>query len=166
MQGSCGACLVRIDGRPNLRACRTPASAGMKVERQNAFPSVALDVFGATDFFFPRGMDHHTLLTGAPKPMHAIMQKIARQLAGLGRLPDERPLEIPPARTQLVELVIVGASVREMICVFNGGANDQRLAELRRRLPRATTAVLLFVGPVTSRLSRRRTLPSRRWERV
>jgi sarcosine oxidase subunit alpha len=81
----------------------------MRVERQNAYPSAALDVFGATDFFFPRGMDHHTFFTGAPRPIHAVMQKIARQLAGLGRLPDERPLEIPRSRERRVAVVVVGA---------------------------------------------------------
>src|SRR6476659_781081 len=64
LQGSCGACLVRIDGRPNVRACCTSVEKGMKVERQNVYPSAALDVFGATDFFFPRGMDHHTFFVG------------------------------------------------------------------------------------------------------
>ncbi len=109
LSGSCGACLVRIDGRPNLRACTTPVAAGMKVERQNAFPSAAIDLFGATDFFFPRGMDHHTLFTGAPRPIHAVMQKIARQLAGLGRLPDEREVEIPASTSRRIELVVIGA---------------------------------------------------------
>ncbi len=109
LAGSCGACLVRIDGRPNLRACMTPVAAGMRVERQNAYPSAALDVLGATDFFFPRGMDHHTFFTGAPRPVHAVMQKIARQIAGLGRLPDERPLEVPPAQARRVAACVVGA---------------------------------------------------------
>jgi sarcosine oxidase subunit alpha len=108
-QGSCGGCLLRIDGKPNQRACRTAAAPGMRLEAQNVYPSVGLDMFSATDFFFPRRMDHHTLFTGAPRPVHAVMQKIARQLAGLGRLPDEGPLEIPPATTRHVEVLVVGA---------------------------------------------------------
>jgi sarcosine oxidase subunit alpha len=87
----------------------TPAVAGMRVERQNAYPSATLDLFGATDFFFPRGMDHHTLMTSAPKPVHAVMQKIARQLAGLGRLPDEPMVTLPEAKTLLPDVCVVGA---------------------------------------------------------
>jgi sarcosine oxidase subunit alpha len=109
LQGSCGACLVRIDGKPNLRACMTPVAAGMRVERQNAYPSATLDLFGATDFFFPRGMDHQTLMTSAPKPVHAVMQKIARQLAGLGRLPDEPMAALPDAKALLLDVCVVGA---------------------------------------------------------
>ena len=86
LAGQCGQCLVRIDGRPSLRACMTGAEAGQVVERQNAFPSVELDVLAAADLVFPRGMDHHTL--GAwSGPTAGIVAKVVRQMAGLGRLP-------------------------------------------------------------------------------
>jgi predicted molibdopterin-dependent oxidoreductase YjgC len=32
--GICFDCLVQIDGRPNVRACRTPVLPGMRVETQ------------------------------------------------------------------------------------------------------------------------------------
>jgi predicted molibdopterin-dependent oxidoreductase YjgC len=32
--GLCFDCLVRVDGRPNVRACQTPAAEGMRVETQ------------------------------------------------------------------------------------------------------------------------------------
>src|SRR5687767_13018978 len=52
---ACSTCLMRVDGVPNIFTCRTPARAGMRLERQNAFPSAELDVFAATDWFFPHG---------------------------------------------------------------------------------------------------------------
>jgi hypothetical protein len=30
--GVCFDCLVRVDGRPNVRACQTPVAEGMRVE--------------------------------------------------------------------------------------------------------------------------------------
>src|SRR5687767_11657190 len=36
--GHCGSCLMRVDGRPNVRACVTPITADQRCERQNAFP--------------------------------------------------------------------------------------------------------------------------------
>src|SRR6516164_8534373 len=87
LAGHCGACLMRIDGKPNVRACKTPVREGMRVERQNAFPTGAFDVLGAADFFFPKGMDHHTMMT-SPRALNAVMQKVVRQLGGLGKLPD------------------------------------------------------------------------------
>jgi aerobic-type carbon monoxide dehydrogenase small subunit (CoxS/CutS family) len=32
--GICFDCLVRVDGRPNVRACQTPVADGMRVETQ------------------------------------------------------------------------------------------------------------------------------------
>lgn len=32
--GNCASCLVKVDGRPNVRACVEPVRAGMRVERQ------------------------------------------------------------------------------------------------------------------------------------
>src|ERR1700755_867820 len=55
LDGSCGACLMRIDGRPNLKACRVLVRDQLVCERQNAFPSGSWDVLGAADFFFPKG---------------------------------------------------------------------------------------------------------------
>src|SRR5439155_1015689 len=77
----------RIDGKPNVRACKTPVREGLRIERQNAFPSGAFDVLGAADFFFPKGMDHHTMMT-SPRALNAVLNKVVRQLGGLGKLPE------------------------------------------------------------------------------
>src|SRR5262245_1300723 len=107
LAGHCGACLMRIDGKPNVRACRTPVSEGLRAERQNAFPSGGFDVLGAADFFFPKGMDHHTMFT-SPRALNSVMQKVVRQLAGLGRLPDEAPATLPRPEVRHVEVLVVG----------------------------------------------------------
>ena len=39
--GVCWDCLVMVDGRPNVRACTTPAAAGMKVETQHGVAPLA-----------------------------------------------------------------------------------------------------------------------------
>src|SRR6516225_8516082 len=75
LEGHCGACLMRIDGRPNVRACKMPVRDGMVVERQNAFPSGGFDMLAAADVFFPKGMDHHTMFT-SPRALNAVLQKV------------------------------------------------------------------------------------------
>ncbi len=117
LAGHCGACLMRIDGKPNVRACKTPVKDGMRVERQNAFPTGAFDVLGAADFFFPKGMDHHTMMT-SPRALNAVLNKVVRQLGGLGKLPDATtpPTELPRARARHVDVVVVGGGPAGLGC--------------------------------------------------
>ena len=68
--------------------------------------SRSLDVLRATDFLFPRGMDHHRLLAGVAG-VSTVVQKFARRIAGLGRMPDA-DLETPAARRRDVDVLIVG----------------------------------------------------------
>jgi sarcosine oxidase subunit alpha len=108
LAGSCGACLMRVGGQPNVKACRTPVREGLVCERQNAFPSGGFDVLAAADFFFPKGMDHHTMFT-SPRALNTVMQKVVRQLAGLGRLPDSSGApHLPKSETRHVEVAIIG----------------------------------------------------------
>ena len=106
LEGHCGGCLVRIDGVPNLRSCVTPCAAGTEVEGQNAYPSPDLDLFGAVDFLFPRGMDHHTLATGS-SILNNLASKVVRQLSGLGRLPAAASPALPVA-VERVDVAVLG----------------------------------------------------------
>jgi sarcosine oxidase subunit alpha len=127
LSGHCGACLMRIDGRPNVKACMTPVRDGMTAERQNAFPSGGFDVLGAADFLFPKGMDHHTMMT-SPRALNAVMQKVVRQLAGLGRLPDLPPSgrpELPAPEVLHADVAVIGggpAGLAAAAAAAGGGA--------------------------------------------
>jgi len=108
MAGSCSNCLMRIDGVPNRFSCLTPVRQGMRIERQNAYPSVKVDVFSSIDWLFPKGMDHHSMFAGVPVA-EKVMATVARHLAGLGLLPESAPpLPRPPERLS-VEVAVVGA---------------------------------------------------------
>ncbi len=105
---ACSHCLMRVDGVPNVYTCRTPAREGMRLERQNAYPSAKVDVFETIDWFFPKGLDHHEMFAGVPVA-EQVMAKVARQLAGLGLLPKEPARDAPPARTVRTRVAVVGA---------------------------------------------------------
>ena len=87
LSGRCSHCVMRVDGEPNVFTCITPARDGCKIERQNAFPGVEHDLFRTIDRMYPRGLDHHTLFAGVPI-VEKVVAKVARQMAGLGQLPD------------------------------------------------------------------------------
>ena len=107
LEGHCGGCLVRIDGVPNLRACQTECRGGVEVEGQNAYPSAEVDLLGAVDFLFPRGMDHHTLMTGS-SILNNLASKVVRQLSGLGRLPARPTDSLPDVEVAAVDVCVIG----------------------------------------------------------
>ncbi len=107
LQGDCGTCLVRIDGVPNHRACTTPVRDGMRVERQNRVLAGGPDPTALVDRLFASNIDHHHFMV-RPKLVNRMMQDVARNLAGLGTLPDlpaaaVRPMEHRP------QVLVVGA---------------------------------------------------------
>jgi sarcosine oxidase subunit alpha len=107
LEGHCSGCLVRLDGVPNLRACQSPCTPGAEVEGQNAFPSAEVDLLGAVDFLFSRGLDHHTLMTGS-SVLNKLANKVVRQLSGLGKLPERAATELPEVAERNVDVCVIG----------------------------------------------------------
>lgn len=107
LEGHCSGCLMRIGGIPNQRACQVPCRSGTVAEPQNAFPSAELDVLGAFDLVFARGMDHHTLATSS-SVVNAVARRVVRQLSGLGTLPDRANPQTPAVDERRVQVAVVG----------------------------------------------------------
>ena len=108
LEGHCSGCLVRLGGVPNLRACQAPCSAGAEIEGQNAFPSAEVDLLGAVDFLFSRGLDHHTLMTGSSM-LNRLANKVVRQLSGLGKLPAHAATQLPDVAERSIDVCVIGA---------------------------------------------------------
>jgi sarcosine oxidase subunit alpha len=108
LAGSCGTCLVRVDGVPSVRACRTACREGLRVETQNALGGASRDPLGAIDLLAPGGIDHHHLATWS-RLANRLAVGAARRLAGLGTLPDSPPPPFPPAAEEAFDALVVGA---------------------------------------------------------
>ncbi len=129
LSGTCQACLVRVDGQPSVRACRTPCRDGLVVETQHALPTAAHDLLGVIDLATPGGLDHHHLGTSA-QPLDDLVVAVSRRLAGLGRLPERAPATpATPPEEPCEALVIVAGPA--------GPAAARRRAARRRRGARA-----------------------------
>lgn len=115
---ACSHCLMRVDGVPNVFTCRTRARSGMRLERQNAFPTAKVDVFASIDWMFPRGLDHHEMFAGVPVA-EKVMATVARHLAGLGLLPDS------PAPSRLPAEIL-----KTRVAIAGGGAAGLAAAEV------------------------------------
>jgi len=107
LEGHCSGCLVRLDGVPNLRACQTPCTPGAEAAGQNAFPSAEVDLLGAVDFLFSRGLDHHTLMTSS-SVLNKLANKVVRQLSGLGKLPARGAVTLPAVGERRVDVCVIG----------------------------------------------------------
>jgi sarcosine oxidase subunit alpha len=89
MRGGCDGCLMRVDGVPNVMTCGVVPRQGMKIERQNVVLSANLDLLRATDWFFPKGMNHHEIFAGVPG-VQSVMLAFTRRVSGLGELPEKK----------------------------------------------------------------------------
>ena len=107
--GACTGCLVRVNGVPNVRACRYEPKEGDRVRSENAWPSVRLDLLTLLDRAFPGGIDS---VRGFRRPAFArpIYHWVVRRLAAFGSLPDAPPPGPPPEGVRReTDLLIVGA---------------------------------------------------------
>jgi sarcosine oxidase subunit alpha len=120
LRAACDGCLLRVDGVPNVMACRHPVQGGETVETQNVLGSRQFDLLQATDFMFPHGVDHHRLLAGV-RGVSAVVQHVARRIAGLGRLADE-PLAVRSAEHSSRDVVIVGGGAAGLSAAATLGA--------------------------------------------
>mgnify|MGYP002865258848 CR=1 FL=1 len=85
--GNCPNCLMTVDGIPNVRSCTMQVQPGMKVKRQNAWPSVDHDygsLLDRMDRLLPVGFYYKAF--HKPKFLWDLIRPIVRRIAGLGRI--------------------------------------------------------------------------------
>ena len=107
--GYCTGCLVRVNGRPNVRACRYVPAESDVVTTENSWLSPRFDVYGVFDFLFPGGID---TLHGFRRPAWATpwYHRVIRRLAGYGEPPDPAAATVatPPPLRRSVDVAVVG----------------------------------------------------------
>lgn len=161
LAGSCQSCLVRVDGLPNVRACRTPCADGLAVETQHALPTAAHDLLGLIDVATPDGLDHHHLGTSSLLLNRAVVA-FSRRLAGLGRLPDAGlPVPATPHEERLDALVIgagpAGLSAAEALAeggrrLLLADSEPRAGGRLRCRYQLPGEPPLEWAGPIEARV--------------
>ncbi|MHB8351204.1 MAG: 2Fe-2S iron-sulfur cluster-binding protein [Thermoplasmata archaeon] len=106
--GTCTQCLVRVNGQPNVRACRYRPRPGDSVRTENSWPGPELDLLGGLDLLFRRGIDtlHGFTRPGWARPVY---HGVIRRLAGYGRMADGPPPPVPETTPLLCDTLVVGA---------------------------------------------------------
>lgn len=110
-RGTCTACLMRVDGNPNVRTCETEVREGMTVERQDAgacYGPLMQKTLAAGDGVFPVGF-YYKWFTRPALLSRCFLQGI-RPLTGVGRLPVGVAAPAPaPEDLGRYDTVVVGA---------------------------------------------------------
>ncbi|MBW2411341.1 MAG: (2Fe-2S)-binding protein, partial [Deltaproteobacteria bacterium] len=122
LAGHCSNCLMRVDGIPNVRICRVPVQAGMKVESQNAWPSLKFDlaaVSGYLDFLIRPGFQYRRFIR--PRWLYHIWERFLRRMAGIGTLADIENHTPPRRLTAEPDVAIVGAGVAGLSAALHAG---------------------------------------------
>lgn len=79
--------LLTVDQAPNIRADRTWVAEGMKVETQNAWPSVNFDLMALNNFVVPHLPNQfYYKMFHKPKRLWELAEPAIRKAAGLGKI--------------------------------------------------------------------------------
>ena len=133
--GRCSACMMTVDGVPNVRTCMMNVQEGMHVSRQNAFPNVDHDLLSIMDrlgFYFSlaSGFYHHKMIR--PAFLRRYYVKILTRFVGLGRLPPKDSVSGMQG-TKVVEdadVVIVGGGPAGLAAAIEAGKRCNRVVLL------------------------------------
>lgn len=126
--GHCPNCLVQIGPAMNVRACMTPAQAGMRVEAQNAWPSLETDLMSLTqlgDPFLPVGFYYKTFIR--PKALWPVYEHVLRHAAGLGKLEVDAPPEDFDKQYLHADVAVVGGGPAGMAAALAAAEQGARV---------------------------------------
>ena len=133
MSGHCSNCLMRVDGIPNVRTCMVQVRSGMRVESQNAWPSLAFDVMALTNsfgFLVRPGFQYRRFIR--IRWAYHIWEKFLRRMAGIGSLADIN--NAPPAKRMQAapEILIVGGGTAGLSAALHAAQAGSKVLLVER----------------------------------
>ena len=122
--GRCPNCLVDVDGQPNVRACVTPVTDGMRVRPQNVWPAMRADLLSLTDRFdrlLPVGFYYKTFIR--PRFLWPLYERVLRHAAGLGKVDPKGHPDLHPRRRNLhAGVVVIGGGPAGCLAALEAAA--------------------------------------------
>jgi len=127
--GKCSACMMEVDGIPNVRTCKVYVRDGMQVRTQSGLPDAERDVFSildnVIDKVFPHG-SHYTKFTTSKKAREFMLRQM-RKFTGFGNPP--RAVFQGEAELEEIEtdVLVVGGGPGGMSAAINAGKYGARV---------------------------------------
>ena len=82
--GRCSACMMEVDGVPNVRTCMVQVRDGMKVRRQKGWPSTELDLLAPVLSRMDLSPSAYLKRMARPSALRRIYLKLMRKFTGIG----------------------------------------------------------------------------------
>jgi sarcosine oxidase subunit alpha len=130
--GRCSACMMTVDGIPNVRTCMLNVQEGIHVSRQNAFPNADHDMLSIMDslgFYFSlaSGFYHRKMIH--PTFLRRSYVKILTRFIGLGKLPPKESASgIHGSKIrEEADVVIVGGGPAGLSAALEAGKRCKRV---------------------------------------
>jgi sarcosine oxidase, subunit alpha len=157
--GVCGQCRMRVDGLADVYTCRTPARAGMRLERQDVGALNGRVPLETLEWMLPAEHRGSNLLDAQA------LAGVVGELAGLGLVADRAPPPLLPARELKTQAAIVGGGAAGLAAAAVLGAHGvpfllfEREGRVGGRLrvgaPEPDAPAMLDVGTLPSSALRR-----------
>lgn len=134
---ACPNCLMNVDGTPNVRTCGEPVRDGMKVEHQNAWPSLGFDVMSAASYFdslMPVGFYYKTFY----KPQWAwpYYETVLRNAAGLGKIdPAKEPDYVYDKLNLHADVAVIGGGPAGLCAALEAAKSGARVVVVEENHP-------------------------------
>jgi sarcosine oxidase subunit alpha len=105
--GKCASCMMRVDGRPNVKTCVEYVRDGMRVETQSSWPSAKTDMYSVIDRVYRKGMDYDHMFI-RPGFMAPLYQRVVRGFTGIGEIENSKSKPRPAKQGQVLETDVAG----------------------------------------------------------
>ena len=133
LAGHCSHCLMRVDGIPNVRICRVPVQSDMRVESQNAWPSLNFDVAavsGYLDFLIRPGFQYRRFIR--PRRLYHIWESFLRRMAGIGTLADVGDHTPPRRLTAEPDVAVIGGGIAGLSAALHAAESGAQVWLIER----------------------------------
>jgi sarcosine oxidase subunit alpha len=124
--GRCSACMMTVDGIPNVRTCMVNVQEGMQVKRQHAFPNADNDLLSVMDklgFYFSlaSGFYHRKMIR--PTFLRRSYLKVLTLFIGLGKLPTNASVsDLQGTKvSEEVDVAIIGGGPAGLTAALEAG---------------------------------------------
>jgi len=130
--GRCSACMMTVDGIPNVRTCMVNVQDGIRVSRQSGFPSAEHDMLSIMDklgFYFSlaSGFYHRKMIH--PTFLRRTYIKILTRFVGLGKLPSNESISGTNGTkvSEEADVVVIGGGPSGLTAALEAGKRCRRV---------------------------------------